>query len=551
MAQKKAKKTNPVVLKAGMLIGGNAAEYDDEYLIPCFVQYPPVELALDLESRGTIISGRTGSGKTAILRYILYKEDNVTEIEPSDMSMSYISNSDVMHFLNAIGADLDLLFQTLWKHVLCIEFIRLKFSIKNEDNSKNLYNRLKERFRRDARKDRALNYLRNWEGKFWISMDVNIKELTEKIENAVKAEMGGEVEKFKAGGQYDKRISADKKTEYIHRVKKIINSDQLAELNSVVELLSEVIDDDKFSKYYVLIDRLDENWVDASIRFKLIRSLLESLKSFRKIRPLKILVTMRPDVLERVVQETKDLTFQREKYDDYFINIKWNKVLLRQLVELRIQSLFRKQYSQSVITFSDVFSHRVSNSDPLDYILERTLLRPRDVIAFVNQCIKSSEGTYEITGSTIKKAELEFSRIRRDSLEQEWQSAFPSIKNILDYIGKYQKPAITIDELQFPDHLQELTFQICSEKKIGHDPIYDNAKSYFDDNSINSRVIVNQIIEIVYRIGAVGVKMKNGDSFIYSHIDQPLVQSIQFTQETRVRIHPMLWGAFRLNPPES
>ena len=74
-------------------------------------------------------------------------------------------------------------------------------------------------------------------------------------------------------------------------------------------------------------------WVDVSIRFKLIRALIESLKSFRRIQNLKVLVALRSDVLERVIQETKDLTFQREKLDDYFIHIKWTKPLLKQLID--------------------------------------------------------------------------------------------------------------------------------------------------------------------------------------------------------------------------
>lgn len=541
------KKTNPVVLRAGMSIGTNAAEFDDEFLLPCFVHYPPVEICLNVQSRGMVIDGRTGSGKTAILKYISDKTSHVVEVDPSDMAMSYVSNSDALRFLQTIGADLDLLFQTLWKHVLCIEFIRLKFAVRNEGASKNAFDRLVDRFRRDARKERAIRYLQNWEGKFWITMDQNIKELTEKVESAIKAELGGEIEKFKAGGQYDKRLSNDKKSEFIHRIKKIISSDQLAELSSVIDMLSELSDDDKFNSYYILIDKLDENWVDSSIRFKLIRALMESLKPFRKIRNLKILVSMRSDVLERVVQETKDLTFQREKLDDYFIHLKWTKSLLKQVVDLRIQKLFKQQYSQNAIHFEDVFAYNVGNVDPFEYIVERTLMRPRDVIAFVNQCLKEAEGKYEITGTVIKRAEAEFSRIRREALEQEWSSAFPSVKKMLDYIGSHKKPIISFDELKIKSIIDDLALAIYSEEKIDKDPLFDFAKKYYEENQPVTDNIVNNVIAILYRIGAVGVKLRNGDRFIYSHNDQPLLPIAQITDETRIRIHPMLWGAYRIH----
>ena len=41
----KAKRVNPVTLKAGMSIGTGNAESDDDLLFECFVTYPPVDEA--------------------------------------------------------------------------------------------------------------------------------------------------------------------------------------------------------------------------------------------------------------------------------------------------------------------------------------------------------------------------------------------------------------------------------------------------------------------------------------------------------------------------
>ncbi|WP_461348183.1 hypothetical protein [Bradyrhizobium sp. USDA 4451] len=98
-----------------MSIGTNAAEFDDDFLLPCFIHYPPVDLCLDVGSRGMVVDGRTGAGKTAILKYIATKATNSVTIDPTEMAMSYVTNSDVLRFLQAIGADLDLTFSVLWK----------------------------------------------------------------------------------------------------------------------------------------------------------------------------------------------------------------------------------------------------------------------------------------------------------------------------------------------------------------------------------------------------------------------------------------------------
>lgn len=43
MARADRKKTNPIVLQAGMSIGTNAAEFDDEFLLECFVHYSHID----------------------------------------------------------------------------------------------------------------------------------------------------------------------------------------------------------------------------------------------------------------------------------------------------------------------------------------------------------------------------------------------------------------------------------------------------------------------------------------------------------------------------
>jgi peptidyl-tRNA hydrolase len=103
------------------------------------------------------------------------------------MSLSYVSNSDTLRFVQTIGGDLDLLFLALWRHVLCIEFIRLRYGVSNEEKSRNTFQRLLDRFTKDQRKQKSLHYLREWQGKFWITMDQNIREITERYEDKLQA----------------------------------------------------------------------------------------------------------------------------------------------------------------------------------------------------------------------------------------------------------------------------------------------------------------------------------------------------------------------------
>lgn len=542
----KLKRVNPVILKAGMSIGTGNAESDDDLLFECFVTYPPVDEALKIASAGMILAGRTGSGKTAILRYVQVQETHTSEVDPAEMSMNYVANSDALRFLHAIGADLDLLFQVLWKHVLCLEFIRLRWGVDNAAKSVTIFDKIVSKFSKDDRKKRAVAYLQEWGNKFWITMDQNIKEITEAYEDKLNAEFGAEISKFKAGGQYEKRLSTEKKSELVARARDIISAEQLRDLHGVVEMLASTSNDD-MQRCFILIDKLDERWVDESIRFRLIRALIASLKSFKAVRNLKILVALRTDILERVVQETSDITFQREKFEDHFIHIKWSKNDLRQLVDKRISTVLRRQYTGTNVLFKDVFTKNIKNKDPFDYMVERSHMRPRDLIAFVNECLAVADGQYEIAPTHIQRAEAEYSRKRRDALVQEWKSTFPSLSEMLSFVTSEKSVGITYATLLASAKLEELALSVGSARKISFDPIHELCQSVCDTKQNSKEALLAAVLSILYRVGAVSLKTREEDRFIVSHIDAPLVSPDLVGSSTHARVHPMLHGAYRLN----
>lgn len=538
------KETNPVVLRRGVGIGTGNAESDDEFLFECFVEYPPVEACRRQGSPAMVISGRTGSGKTAIIRYLENTAENVTSIDPFEMSMSYVSNSDTLRFLHAVGADLDLLFQVLWKHVLCLEFIRLRWDVNSSDKSSSIFTRIADKFCKDERRKKSIEYLRQWQGKFWITMDQNIKEITESFEKKIHAEMGGEIEKFKAGGQYDRRMSREKKSEIVARTRKIISSEQLTELHGVIDLLSSDDHGDAMKSFFIMIDRLDEKWVDDSVRFRMIKGLIESLRNFRKIRNLKILVALRSDVIERVVQETTDASFQREKFEDLMVRLLWSKGDMKLLVEKRMNALFRRQYTAAPIGFSDVFPDNVGQRPSFDWVLDRTLMRPRDVIAFVNEAIDAADGHARISVSMLRKAEVEFSRKRKDALIQEWKSAYPLLDEMLGLVVSKRKSGI--DTVEVLDKVDDFCLACCSRPKVAFDPVFDICQNYLESKGHAQLDVLCEVLSILYRTGAIGLKLAPQDKFVYSHLNQPLISPQMITLDSKVRLHPMLQAAYNL-----
>ena len=178
-------------------------------------------------------------------------------------------------------------------------------------------------------------------------------------------------------------------------------------------------------------------------------------------------------------------------------------------------------------------------------MIDRTLMRPRDMIAFVNECLNEAQGNYVVTATTIKRAEIQFSTKRRDSLEQEWQSAYPSIKRLMDLLAGKKQSLLTMGELCSVSDVDDLATAIYSDNRIGFDPLYELSKAHCDDGP--STAMAKMIVSILYRVGAIGVKLQAGVRYQFSHLDHPLLPVAQIPDgDLPIRVHPMLYGTFRI-----
>ncbi len=542
----KKKAANPIIFKSGLSLGQNSAEADDEFLFDCFVELDTHRLLADLDSPKMILAGRTGAGKTAIIRWVGRNNARATEIDPFEVSLNYVSNSDIIRFLHAVGADLDLLFQILWKHILCIEFIRIRYDVIDAAKWSYVFSRIADSFGWNPRRQAALRYLREYDGKLWLTLDENIKEITEKFNRKLLAEFEADYKKLKSKVNYDRGVSREKRAEIIARCRKIITPDQLADLAKLIELLADDTPKDSGAKYYLLLDKLDEKWVDDQLRFRLIRALIESLRSFRKIRSLKLVVALRTDVLERVVMETSDLGFQREKYDDYVVPLEWRKEELRLFISKRISTLVKRKYAGRDLGFSELFCRKVEGADPFDYICERTLNRPRDVLAFCNLCLRFAVGSQEVSAKHIKEAEREYSRVRHQALVDEWRSAFPTLPILLHFIAS-NGAKVELGKIATRQVIEDLVVKIWGDESLKVDPLYKSAETVANTQQVNAILdFARQAVSILYRVGAVGVKLKPTDKLIYAHRDTPIIPESLLSEKTQIRLHPMLHRALNV-----
>ena len=124
---------------------------------------------------------------------------------------------------------------------------------------------------------------------------------------------------------------------------------------------------------------------------------------------------------------------------------------LKKLVDLRIRKLCSFEYTKGDVGFDDIFTHKIGQKDPFQYIIDRTHFRPRDTIAFVNKCLEIAEGNSDVKAKDVRAAEGYYSSVRLAALKNEWVSAIPSIEDLLKLVSRrnqnFNLPDLISDDL--------------------------------------------------------------------------------------------------------
>ncbi len=533
---------NPIILRNNLEIGTMDADNDDEFLFECFVDLPVLSELKNTASPKMLLLGSTGIGKTALIRKI--KKDckkNVSLIELGEMSLSYVQNNDAIQFLRSLGVNLNFFFQGLWKHVILIEYIKLKFDINSEQKSKNVIADILSNFKSDKSKQRSIEYLKKWHGKFFVDMSENIREITETLGKDIETKFGVHIEKYNANAAYTKNMSVERKTQLQRQARQFVNPELLQDLAKIIDMFSVLKPTNNSDKYYILIDRLDEHWADPEIKYDFISELIVALKSLIRIGDLKVVVALRSDLFEKVIKETKDTGFQSEKYGDYIIKIKWDSDSLRKLVDKRINLLFKKQYTREDVNFRDIFTEKLTNSDGAwSAIIDRSLNRPRDVISFINTCLSNTDGESKISRAIFVKAEREYSKSRYVALVEEWNGTIKDIEKFLAIL-KGKKPRFTLSEICTQDLLNDLVSDFPESGLDKTEKLWrllDEATK--GEKTVEPFDVACVLIERLHLIGAIGVKISTESSYDYFYKTQKQISTNQLGPDTKIQVHKML-----------
>lgn len=530
-----------IVLRKHDSVGLNEAQDDEEYLLNCFVDLGDLDQIKDFRSKRCLILGRTGAGKTALITKLKdEKQEKVIIIDPEALAMHHISNSTIINYLVELDIDLNTFFKLLWRHEICVEIFTQHVKVVSEADHSNFVDKVQYYFKKNnPRHLKALEYLEQWKDTFWKTNDSHVSKMIEKTENSVGASLGMDVAGLQSKIKERAELSREQIQEIKQRGQSIVNDVQMREVMGLLDMLDDFIEYHNV-KYYVVVDRLDEKWVGNDIRYKLIKSLIETLRDLNRLQNIKPLATLRYDLIGRVFDISKDSGFQEEKYSSLFLNIRWNRAQLIRLIDERINYQFKHRYAKRTrLSYRDILPDKISGTPTIDYIIDRTLMRPRDVIEFVNLCIECAieENDGIIHESTVIEAEERYSRKRLDSLYYEWFSDYPGLRQLASLL-KNKKDKLIVKDID-----EDVVIALC--KKYNDNPpktdidTEDSAIRLVRDvleDRMNSLEFVKRLMLILFRVGLIGIK--KGNKMRWSTEISPKIEWDDIDDYALVEIHP-------------
>lgn len=526
-------------LTSTFTIGGHQAE-SDPLLDVAFYPSDEFEAISSRDDRRCFLIGRTGAGKSAVLQRLEDTHaEHVIRINPEDLSLPYITNNQALQYLESLNVQLDNFWSALWKHVLIVEIIRHRYNVNSAAAKENFMQSLRAKIRKDPAKRLALDYLDEFEGRFWCEVDDRVKQITETFSEKVVKEANGNLNMPPAsvGGQRESTIESSTSItrEQVNNYQRIVNETQLPRLNKMIAVTNEDILTSEQDFTYIIIDDLDRDWVDATLVNDLIRCLFRAVLDLQRVRNLKVLVALRTNLFAEL-DFGKLGAGQEEKYRSLILPIAWTRSSLSNLLDQRIR-VASKEILGNELTLASVLPNTNKNrEDPTEYLVGRTLLRPRDAIAYVNECFRVSAGRQTLSWDTIKKAEYEYSRDRLLALRDEWKTTYLGIDQIIEC---FRGAGSMMDRDEFTRRLDECALLLADPGFPGTVWLTGATLQVFQGSGSDWVEERQPIISILYKVGLIGIGRLSSRHIIYFNDEERAAEDRTFLrQSSAYSIHP-------------
>ena len=257
---------------------------------------------------------------------------------------------------------------------------------------------------------------------------------------------------------------------------------------------------------------------------------------------LKIVIALRYDLLMHVFNATRDAGFQKKNMTLYR-DIKWSKDQLIELLDKRINLLIRGAYTGAAVSHAGILDvkMRTKQKSAIDYMLDRTFMRPRDIIQFFNICIARATNEPVITTKILYDAEAEYSDDRLRSLFDEWRNDYPNLRDFIELL-RGRTSAFNIGQLDDAT-CNEFAINFVAHHVGRGDALSEAASNLLEDNDPHR--FRRTVVAIFFLTGLISVKADTG--LRRSYLGFTTLDPTEIDEQARLHVHPMFWCALGIN----
>lgn len=195
---------------------------------------------------------------------------------------------------------------------------------------------------------------------------------------------------------------------------------------------------------YIFYDKLDERWDSSDLHIAFLQGLFLALKDIKtlgyRIYPVALL---RDDIFRSVTRNFQHIDHYRME----IANVRWDETSLIELIGLRIRNSLKNAGERSLaesnkdlwaLAFPQEFPDRMHTHPSYTYLIERTLFRPRDII-FLCSLI----GDYarelrkeNLTSEEVKICEKNYSQQKRYDVSAEFSHQYLGLDLLMEKFWK-------------------------------------------------------------------------------------------------------------------
>ena len=197
---------------------------------------------------------------------------------------------------------------------------------------------------------------------------------------------------------------------------------------------------------------------------------------------------------------------------------------------MRLALLMKEEYTNRPPNVDDVLPKPTENKPSgFEYMIKRTLMRPRDLIAFFNKVIEKADGQTKITRQHISSAEIEYSFDRLQAIEDEWYDNFGPLYPLYEFL-KNRYFRFTLNELNDSCLNHLYTNNIVHESSI-----VSKARVLLETKDFLTAMQL--VLATLYRTGIIVVKLSPKDPTYYSFLSNKILSPSEIQLDSKFYVH--------------